>query len=122
MSVHRRLLEMFVHDLPHLAAHVQVCKHLHPHHVATLGETSARQFFRQRAGLHGDPEAAVLHLEAAILAACGGLPLALRLMGGQLNGKRDEASWKVLLFSCMYACLRGRYVGPHLHRYSEQLL
>jgi hypothetical protein len=81
----------------HLAAHVQLDEQLHHHKVNVLDEAASRQLFRQRAGRQGDPEAALQMVESAILTACGGMPLALRLMGGQLYKSNDEAVWKVML-------------------------
>jgi hypothetical protein len=68
---------------------------LHHHEVAVLGEAAARQLFRQEAGLQAGPDAALLEVEDAILTACGGLPLALLLMGGQLYKIKDKPSWQV---------------------------
>jgi hypothetical protein len=68
---------------------------LFKHKVAVLDEDAASQVFRQAAGL---PDSLPLHLrdvEAAILNACGGLPLALQLIGGQLYRNVNKASWQV---------------------------
>jgi hypothetical protein len=80
---------------------VQVDEQLHHAMVEVLDEVASRQLFRQSAGLRGDPEASLREVEAAILAACGGLPLALCLIGSQLYKSKDEASWKVMLRASM---------------------
>jgi hypothetical protein len=98
---------------PSCAAHVQLDEQLHHHMVDVLDEAASRQLFRQKAGLGGDPEAALQEVEAAILTACGGLPLALRLMGGQLYKKHDEASWQVMALHHRMLCMRSeRAVQP----------
>jgi hypothetical protein len=91
-----------------LAARVQLDEQLHHTMVEVLDEAASRQLFRQSAGLRGDPEAALQKVEAAILAACGGLPLAVRLMGGQLYKIKDEAVWKVMLGASMFCWVDGR--------------
>jgi hypothetical protein len=86
---------------------VQLDTKLHHAKVNMLDEEASRQLFRQSAGLRGDPEAALQDVEAVILTACGGLPLALRLMGGQVYKSRDEASWKVMLTASMCCAVKG---------------
>jgi hypothetical protein len=76
---------------------LQLDKQLHHAKVDVLDEVASRQLFRQSAGLRGNLEAALQEVEAAVLKACGGLPLALRLMGGQVYKSKDEATWKVIL-------------------------
>jgi hypothetical protein len=87
---------------------VQLDEQLHHAMVEVLDEAASRQLFQQSAGLRGDPEAALQEVEAAILSACGGLPLALRLMGGQLYTIKDESVWKVMPCASMFCCVDGR--------------
>jgi hypothetical protein len=94
---------------PSCAAHVQLDEQLHHHMVDVLDEAASRQLFRQKAGLGGDLEATLQDVEAAILTACGGLPLALRLMGGQLYKKNDEASWQVMALHHRMSCMRSEH-------------
>ena len=76
---------------------LQVEKLLRQHKVAGLGEAAARQLFRREAGLDLEvgPRPELCKVEQDILAACGGLPLALQLMGGQLRNDTEKASWEV---------------------------
>jgi hypothetical protein len=90
---------------------VQLDEQLHHAMVEVLDGAASRQLFRQSAGLRGDLEAALQVVEAAILAACGGLPLALRLMGGQLYKIKDEAVWKVMLGASVCCCEDGKVDG-----------
>ena len=77
---------------------LQVQGRLHQHEVAVLGEGPARTLFRRAAGLEGGLDDATLQrLEEAILRVCGGLPLALQLLGGQLYDDTAVASWQVLV-------------------------
>jgi hypothetical protein len=92
---------------PHLAARVQVEEQLYPHKVDLLDEAASRQLFRLRAKVSDGMDPALQEVEAAILKACGGLPLALRLVGGHLSKKKpDKATWKVRVWLC--ACV-GRF-------------
>ena len=68
---------------------------LHRHQVLGLGDGADLQLFRQAANLHEGLDAAISEVESEIVAACGGLPLALQLMGGLLVRKKDMDSWKV---------------------------
>jgi hypothetical protein len=61
-----------------------------------LDEGPARQLFRRAAGLEGGPDPRLQDLEEAILRICGGLPLALQLLGGQLFEDTEVASWQVI--------------------------
>jgi hypothetical protein len=61
-----------------------------------LDEGPARQLFRRAAGLEGGPDPRLQGLEEAILGICGGLPLALQLLGGQLFEDTEVASWQVI--------------------------
>jgi hypothetical protein len=65
------------------------------HRVQLLQRGAALQLFRQAAGLSGPPGGALEEVEAAILEACGGLPLALKLVGGLLRGTTDRKEWQV---------------------------
>jgi hypothetical protein len=76
--------------------HLQDQVRLLQHQVLLLQRDSALQLFRQAAGLSGPPGAALEEVEAAILEACGGLPLALKLMGGLLRGSQDRVEWQVM--------------------------
>ena len=80
---------------------MQVHKRLHQHEVAVLGEIASRQLFRQAAGLADDlgpgGSGLLLGMEAAVLKACGGLPLALQLMGGQVYEDTELSNWEVRL-------------------------
>ena len=69
---------------------------LHRHQVTGLGNGADLQLFRQAANLHEGLDAAIAEVETEIVAACGGLPLALQLMGGLLAQKKDMGSWKVI--------------------------
>jgi hypothetical protein len=60
-----------------------------------LDEGPARQLFRRAAGLEGGLDPRLQGLEEAILRICGGLPLALQLLGGQLYKDKEVASWQV---------------------------
>jgi hypothetical protein len=75
---------------------LQVHAQLYQHEVAVLDEVAARRLFRLSAGLEGAPPASLHRVEDAILKACGGLPLALLLLGGQLFRDTDESSWQVM--------------------------
>ena len=77
---------------------------LHHHKLGGLDGNASRQLFRQAAGLDCAPRAALLEFEAQILKTCGGMPLALQLMGGQLiDAEKVESEaeqtkiWQVLL-------------------------
>jgi hypothetical protein len=75
-----------------------------------LDEGPARQLFRRAAGLEGGLDPSLQGLEEAILRICGGLPLALRLLGGQLFEDTEVASWQVMPGPPAAAggsCLRG---------------
>jgi hypothetical protein len=85
----------------HLWKHLQVGKQLLQRQVGSLDAAAAIQLFRQAAGLEGAPEAALHEVEAAILEACGGLPLAVQLMGGQLYADREQANWQVIHSCCL---------------------
>jgi hypothetical protein len=90
--------------------HTQLEEQLHHHKLDVLDEAASRQLLRQSAGLQGHLEDALQEVEAAILEACGGLPLALRLTGGQLYKSKDQAFWKVMLIALMYG-----YTGTSYH-------
>jgi hypothetical protein len=79
-----------------LATCPQVYQMLSQHEVDVLDEAASRQLFRQAAGLGVSLRADLKSVEDAILKACGGLPLALQLMGGQLLDNMDLAVWKVM--------------------------
>ena len=66
--------------------------------MAGLDAAAARQLFRQAAGLQGAFQDDLQGVEEAILQACGGLPLALQLVGGQLYGKEGIDDWQVQSF------------------------
>jgi hypothetical protein len=76
---------------------MQVEDQLYKHEVVVLDDAAACQVFRQAAGLKDFLEDSLQSLEAAILKACGGLPLAAQLMGGQLYKIEDKGSWQVIL-------------------------
>jgi hypothetical protein len=69
---------------------------LHQHEVAVLDEGPARQLFRRAAGMDGGLDPGLLGLEDAILGICGGVPLTLQLLGGQLYEDTGVASWQVM--------------------------
>jgi hypothetical protein len=73
-----------------------VYKQLYHHEVAMLDDDAARRLFRQAAGLDQVPEG-LAEVEAAVLEACGGLPLALTCAGGQLCDSKDLELWQVML-------------------------
>jgi hypothetical protein len=83
----------------HLVGPMQVDKYLYQHQVAVLDDAAARQLLRRAAHLEleGELAAGLSDVEAAILKACGGLPLALQLMGASLYKKKDVASWQASL-------------------------
>jgi hypothetical protein len=85
-----------------------VQKRLYQHEVAVLDKVPARQLFRRAAGLEGGLAASLCGLEEEMLRICGGLPLALQLLGGQLFEDTTVASWQVM--ACAH-CL----VGAMLH-------
>jgi hypothetical protein len=76
---------------------MQVEERLYKHEVAVLDDAAARQLFRQAAGLTTSTEDSLEDEEAAIMEACGGLPLAVQLMGGQLYKNTDKTSWQVMM-------------------------
>jgi hypothetical protein len=89
-----------------IAHHLQAQGRLLNHEVQVLAGDAALQLFRQAASLPGGPAAALQELEAAIVKACDGLPLALKLVGGLLRGKVAWIYWQVrLLFG--FSRLRG---------------
>jgi hypothetical protein len=65
------------------------------HNVALLDEASSRNVFRKCALLEEPCAPELQGIEAKILVACNGLPLALRVMGGLLSESRDPGYWKV---------------------------
>jgi hypothetical protein len=65
-----------------------------------LDEGPARLLFRRAAGLEGALDPSLQGLEEAILGICGGLPLALQLLGGQLFEDTQVASWQVISGPC----------------------
>jgi hypothetical protein len=63
-------------------------------HVAELDPASAQQLFSSCAGSEALPPE--LHeLQAPVIAACSGLPLALRVAGGLLYDKTSKEVWQV---------------------------
>jgi hypothetical protein len=80
---------------------------LHQHEVVVLDGGPARQLFRRAARLDGGLHASLQMLEEAILRICGGLPLALLLLGGQLLQDTNVASWQVMPGSVQ----RGAFIG-----------
>jgi hypothetical protein len=90
--------------------HLQDQGQLLYHEVEVLTGGAPRQLFRQAARLSSvGPSAALQQVEAAIVKACGGLPLALKLVGGLLRGKVAASAWQVILhawfdLSCGFVC------------------
>lgn len=74
---------------------LQIFKRMHQHNVRIVDVASSRTLFRMRAGLKGTGALGLQCIEDEILAACNGLPLALKLMGGLLYKRRDLGFWKV---------------------------
>jgi hypothetical protein len=82
----------------------QIHAKLFPHEVWRLDRAAAQQLLRQTAGLEGASlQPALLEVERAILAECGGLPLVIKLMGGQLGVSMALEDcledWKVIMVS-----------------------
>ena len=60
-----------------------------------LSGAAARQLFRKCAGREGLRDAGPGRLERQVIAACGGLPLALELAGGFLQEQGNKDVWQV---------------------------
>jgi hypothetical protein len=97
---------------------------LYPHKVALLDENAARQLFLRSASLESVPQG----LEAVannILAACGGMPLALRRMGSQLFNTSsvlpDEDLWLVCPPG-LGLCFEGISLEPPLGHSNIQMV
>ena len=60
-----------------------------------LSGAAAKQLFRGCTDIVPEHGSDLAHLEARILTACDGLPLALEIIGGQLWHQTDLAIWQV---------------------------
>jgi len=67
---------------------------MYRHKVDLLDEASSRTLFRRCALLEKLCAPELQGIEAKILAACNGLPLALKVMGGLLIESRDPGYWE----------------------------
>jgi len=80
----------------------QVKKRIFAHELDLLSDADAKQLFREYADLDPTfqlPSKQLRNVENGIIAACAGLPLALRLVGALLSGNDGElrplVEWEV---------------------------
>lgn len=68
---------------------------MHFHHLRTLQEPAARKLFDLYAGIEGEIPPHLAEHHRRIVQCCGGLPLALKLIGMQLRNKTSLKDWEV---------------------------
>lgn len=66
--------------------------------VQGLNNADATALFSYRLKLKGDVMPSCLTLQPGIIAACGGVPLALQVAAGLLDGDNNMGTWEVSLF------------------------
>ncbi|XP_044957318.1 disease resistance protein RGA2-like [Hordeum vulgare subsp. vulgare] len=68
-----------------------------PHELAFLGEEDSWELFSKKAFSNGvEQQAELVAIGRKIVNKCGGLPLALKTMGGLLSSKQQVQEWKAI--------------------------
>ncbi|VAI70742.1 unnamed protein product [Triticum turgidum subsp. durum] len=81
-----------------------------PHELAFLDEENSWELFSNKAFSNGvEEEAELVTIGRRIVNKCGGLPLALKTMGGLLSSKRQVHEWKAIEESNIGDTVGGKY-------------
>ncbi|XBI05964.1 hypothetical protein VPH35_134038 [Triticum aestivum] len=67
-----------------------------PHELVFLNEEDSWELFSSKAFSNGEEQEELLTIGRRIVNKCGGLPLALKTMGGLLSSKQNVQEWKAI--------------------------
>jgi hypothetical protein len=74
---------------------LQLACRLYEHKLDMLGHGDAKLVFQHYAGAQRQMDRQLVNLQDNIVQQCGGLPLALKLIGAALAGNRSPRDWQV---------------------------
>ncbi|KAM3206274.1 hypothetical protein ACQJBY_061759 [Aegilops geniculata] len=90
-----------------------------PHELAFLSEEDSWELFSNKAFSNGvDEQPELVTIGRRIVNKCGGLPLALRTMGGLLSSKQKVQEWKAIIESNIGDDGGGKYEVMHILKLS----